>query len=210
DCSRLLVHLDTATKPVVAAINGMALGGGFEMAMRCHALVAHRRAWFQLPEVSLGILPAIGAMAVPFRRWNGASATFQRMLTTAARLRATEAHEAGIVAELADGIDDLMARACAQVRLLARGGVPPRPGDGPVPLPAFPPFEGRAADGRVVSAAVVRLIEQGVRDAAAAPSLAAALEVGYRAFGEVACTPAAREGIQAFMERRNPDFTATG
>jgi len=210
DCSRLLVHLDAAIKPVVAAVNGMALGGGFEMAMRCHALVAHRRAWFQLPEVSLGILPAIGAMAVPFRRWNGASATFQRMLTTAARLRATEAHEAGIVAELADGIDDLVARACAQVRMLARGGVPPRPGDVPVPLPAFRPFEGRAADGRLVSAAVVRLIEQGVRDAAAAPSLAAALEVGYRAFGEVACTPAAREGIQAFMERRNPDFTATG
>ena len=49
-----------------------------------------------------------------------------------------------------------------------------------------------------------------VRDAAAAPTLAAALEVGYRAFGASACTAAAREGIAAFLERRNPDFGATG
>ena len=37
-----------------------------------------------------------------------------------------------------------------------------------------------------------------------------ALEVGYRAFGEVACTTAAREGISAFEQRRAPDFGATG
>ena len=65
DCSRLLVHLDAMDKPVVAALNGMALGGGFELAMRCHGLVAMRDAWMQLPEITLGILPGIGAMVVP-------------------------------------------------------------------------------------------------------------------------------------------------
>ncbi|MCF8177385.1 MAG: 3-hydroxyacyl-CoA dehydrogenase/enoyl-CoA hydratase family protein, partial [Sulfuritalea sp.] len=49
DCSRLLVHLDRMKKPVVAALNGMALGGGFELAMRCHDIVALKRATIQLP-----------------------------------------------------------------------------------------------------------------------------------------------------------------
>ena len=73
DCSRLLVHLDRMNKPVVAALNGMALGGGFELAMRCHGMVAERRAWLQLPEVTLGIVPGIGAMVVAYRRWPSAA-----------------------------------------------------------------------------------------------------------------------------------------
>ncbi len=210
DCSRLLVHLDAAPKPVVAAINGMALGGGFELAMRCHALVAQRHAWFQLPEVSLGILPAIGAMAVPFRRWPAAAATFQRLLTRGERLRAADAHAAGVVVALAESFDELIAQACAQVHALAAQGLPPRPAEGVVVLPPLGATPTHAADGRALSAAVLQLIEQGVRDAAAAPTLAAALETGYRAFGAVACTPAAREGIEAFLGRREPDFTKTG
>src|SRR5690606_21240955 len=107
DCSRLLVHLDRCGKPVVAALNGLALGGGFELAMRCHARVAERHAFMQLPEVTLGIVPGIGAMVVPYRRWPAAAATFHRMLVRAERLRAAEAHELGVVDELADGFDDL-------------------------------------------------------------------------------------------------------
>ena len=80
--------------------------------------------------------------------------------------------------------------------------------DGPVPVP---PFERRVPAGeRPLSAAVVALIEQAVREAAAAPTLDAALEIGYRAFGTVACTAAAREGIAAFLAKRSPDFAATG
>ena len=55
-----------------------------------------------------------------------------------------------------------------------------------------------------------RLIEKAVREAAAAPTLAGALEIGYRAFGAVACTAAAREGISAFLGGRKPDFKVTG
>ena len=208
DCSRLLVHLDRAPKPVVAALNGMALGGGFELAIRCHAVVADRSAWMQLPEVTLGILPGIGAMVVPYRRWPNAASVFHGMLTRGDRLKAVQAHELGIVGELADGFDDLIARAVARVHALAARV--PTIADVPVTVPAFEPSQGRAADGRVLSGTVIGIIERAVRGAAAAPTLQAALEVGYQAFGAVACTAAAREGITAFMARRPPDFGATG
>ena len=209
DCSRLLVRLDGCTKPVVAAVNGLALGGGFELATRCHAIVAERRAWFQLPEVTLGIVPGIGAMVVPFRRWPAGAALFRRMLTRAERLRAADALACGVVAELADGPDALIARACAQVHALAAAGLPRTP-DAPVALADGEPSGAVGADGQALSAGVVACIDRAVRAAAAATSLAAALEIGYRAFGEVACSRAAREGIDAFLARRAPDFSNTG
>ena len=209
DCSRLLVRLDGCTKPVVAAVNGLALGGGFELATRCHAIVAERRAWFQLPEVTLGIVPGIGAMVVPFRRWPAGAALFRRMLTRAERLRAADALACGVVAELADGPDALIARACAQVHALAAAGLPRTP-DAPVALADGEPSGAVGADGQALSAGVVACIDRAVSAAAAATSLAAALEIGYRAFGEVACSRAAREGIDAFLARRAPDFSNTG
>jgi enoyl-CoA hydratase/3-hydroxyacyl-CoA dehydrogenase len=208
DCSRLLVHLDAMAKPVVAAINGMALGGGFELAMRCHALVATRDAWMQLPEVTLGIVPGIGAMVVPYRRWPAAASVFHGMLRRAEKLKAARAHELGIVDALADDPPSLVAAAVARVRALA-GRRQPIP-DGPVALPPFADDAGQAAGGATLSRATVALIEGAVREAAAAPTLAAALEAGYRAFGASACTAAAREGIAAFHERRSPDFARTG
>jgi enoyl-CoA hydratase / 3-hydroxyacyl-CoA dehydrogenase len=206
DCSRLLVHLDHARKPVVAALNGMALGGGFELAIRCHALVADRSAWMQLPEVTLGIVPGIGAMVVPYRRWPNAAPVFHGMLTRGDRLKATQAQELGIVAELANGYDDLIARAVARVHALAAGV--PTIADAPVAVPPFEP--GGAASAKALSGTVIGIIERAVADAAKAPTLQAALEVGYQAFGAVACTAAAREGITAFSERRAPDFATTG
>jgi len=208
DCSRLLVHLDAMAKPVVAALNGMALGGGFELAMRCHALVATRDAWMQLPEVTLGILPGIGAMVVPYRRWSAAAAVFHDMLRRGERLKAVRAHELGIVDALADDPRSLVQQAVQRVRALAarRAPIP----DGPVEIPPFAGPAPTAAGAMALSRTTVELIERAVREAAAAPTLAAALEIGYRAFGASACTAAAREGIAAFHERRAPDFTKTG
>ena len=208
DCSRLLVHLDAMAKPVVAALNGMALGGGFELAMRCHALVATRDAWMQLPEVTLGILPGIGAMVVPYRRWPAAATVFHDMLRRGERLAAARAHELGIVDLLADDPRSLVLEAAQRVRKLA-GRRTPIP-DRPVAIPPFPGDAPSAAGGMALSRNTVALIERAVREAAAAPTLAAALEIGYRAFGASACTAAAREGIAAFHERRAPDFTTTG
>ena len=49
--------LERSAKPIVAAINGVALGGGLEVALGCHARIAHPKARVGVPEVHLGILP---------------------------------------------------------------------------------------------------------------------------------------------------------
>ncbi|MBX3615453.1 MAG: hypothetical protein KF786_17960, partial [Burkholderiaceae bacterium] len=133
---------------------------------------------------------------------------FHGMLRQAEKLKAVRAHELGIVDALADDVPSLVAAAVARVRALA-GRRQPIP-DGPVALPPFADDAGQAAGGATLSRATVALIEGAVREAAAAPTLAAALEAGYRAFGASACTAAAREGIAAFHERRSPDFARTG
>ena len=50
------------------------------------------------------------------------------------------------------------------------------------------------------------LISKAIQEAARAPTFAEALEVGYKAFGDVACTEAAKEGISAFLQKRSPEF----
>jgi len=145
---------------------------------------------------------------VPQRRWPQAAAEFQRLLTNGERMAAVAAHRLGVVDALADGAEAVLQAAVRRARELAQQGRP-RITEQPVALPAFAPAE-PVANGRPLSAAVVRLIERAVAEAASASSLNDALEVGYRTFGEVACTAAAREGIAAFLERRRADFSHTG
>ena len=208
DCSRLLVHLDAMTKPVVAALNGMALGGGLELALRCHDIVAVRDAWLQLPEITLGIAPGIGAMVVPYRRWPAAAAVFDDMLRRAEKLTAARAVELGMIATLADDYAGLIERAVERVAALKGKAAGPR--NGPVAIAPPSRTEPIAANGQRISGEIVGIIERAVREAAAAPDLNAALEVGYRAFAASACTAAAREGIDSFLQRRKPDFERTG
>ncbi len=207
DCSRLLVHLDQMEKPVVAALNGMALGGGFELASRCHGLVADSRAWFQLPEVTLGIAPGIGGMVVPYRRWPGAAPILHDMVRLARRMTAEQALKLGIVHSLADGFPELVRKAVALVGEL-EGKLRP-PSDLPIPI-ELPEVEPVGPGGQILSREVVGIIGRAVKEAAAATSLEEALDIGYRAFGASACTAAAQEGIEAFLKRQRPDFKRTG
>jgi enoyl-CoA hydratase len=57
---RVLREIELSRKPVVAAVNGFALGGGCELALACHLRVAAENARFGLPEVKLGIIPGYG------------------------------------------------------------------------------------------------------------------------------------------------------
>ena len=208
DCARLLEHIDGMQKPVVAALNGMALGGGLELALRCHGIVAQRGITLQLPEITLGIAPGLGAMVVPYRRWPAAADLFHDMNRRAAPVTADVAHQRGIVDGLSDDYAALIDSAIARVHALA-GKLQSLP-DRAVSIASPAPIEPIAASGQVLSAEVMRILERAIAEAAAAPSFAAALEIGYRAFGTSACTAAAREGIEAFLARRRPDFTKTG
>jgi enoyl-CoA hydratase / 3-hydroxyacyl-CoA dehydrogenase len=208
DCSRLLLHIDRMSKPVVAALNGMALGGGLELALRCHGIVALGDAWLQLPEITLGIVPGIGAMVVPYRRWPKAAATFHAMMRRAERVSAKKAHELGIVDGLSDDYAAMIESAVERVQ--APSGRPRPPADGAIAITPPAPAEAVAANGQKLSVEVTRILERAIIEAAAAPTFSAALEIGYRAFGASACTAAAREGIDAFLQRRPADFTKTG
>ncbi len=199
DCSRVLTHLDSMSKPVVAALNGMALGGGLELAFRCHGIVAVEHAWLQFPEATLGIAPGIGGMVIPYRRWPAAGSVFHDMLRTASILGVEDAHRLGIIDELAADSESLLVAAAARVRDLS-GTVLPPPGE-PVEVPPFTSLAQSTYDEKGLSHDAVDIIERAVLDAAAAPRLNEALEIGYSAFAASACTDTARENIIAFVSR---------
>lgn len=208
DCSRLLTHIDSMKKPIVAALNGMALGGGLELALRCHSIVAVESAWMQLPEITLGIVPGVGAMVVPYRRWPTAADAFSKMLRQAQKMNASSAHRLGVVDGLAEDYPTLIAKAIARVDALAGKARASYDAAGSIePLPQIEPI---AENGQRLSREIMAIMDRAIVEAAAAPSFAEALEIGYRAFGESACTSAAREGIDSFLERRAPDFSKTG
>jgi len=205
DSSRLLRHIDGMTKPVVAAVNGMALGGGLELAFRCHSIVAVDKAWLQLPEITLGIVPGIGGMVVPYRRWPEAGQTFHEMLRSGKKLDARAARKLGIIDELANDYADLIKRAVEKADSIQGRVI--KIADDSVTVPSFDPI---TPGGQLLSSKVVSIIEDAITEAALSPSLEAALEVGYYAFGKSACTAAAQEGIESFQQRRQPDFGKTG
>ncbi len=105
--------LETCGKPVVAAINGSALGGGLEIALACHHRVALNDDELQLglPEVTLGLLPG-GGGTQRLPRMIGLEAAFPYLME-GKKVNPAAAVKAGIVDELADTPDDLITRARA-------------------------------------------------------------------------------------------------
>lgn len=122
DFNAVLNGIEAASKPVVAAIHGTALGGGLETALVCHYRVAVPSAKLGVPEVKLGLLPgAGGTQRLPRVVGVEAAAT---MTSTGDPLPAAKAKELGLVDELA-GEDSLAADAIAFARARIADG--PRP-----------------------------------------------------------------------------------
>jgi len=122
DFNAVLNSIEAASKPVIAAIHGTALGGGLETALVCHYRVAVPSAKLGVPEVKLGLLPgAGGTQRLPRVVGVEAAAT---MTSTGDPLPAAKAKELGLVDELA-GEDSLAADAIAFARAKIADG--PRP-----------------------------------------------------------------------------------
>ena len=111
-----LRRLETLGKPVVAALNGAALGGGLEIALACHYRVAlnNPKAVFGLPEVGLGLLPGGGGI-IRLTRMIGLQPALP-YLTEGKKLKAKEAVSAGIINELAETPEEMIAKAKAWIK----------------------------------------------------------------------------------------------
>ncbi len=105
--------LETTGKPLVAAINGTALGGGLEIALACHHRIAinNERLQLGLPEVTLGLLPG-GGGTQRLPRMIGLEAAFP-FLMEGRKVAPAAALKAGLIDELADSVEDMIARARA-------------------------------------------------------------------------------------------------
>jgi enoyl-CoA hydratase / 3-hydroxyacyl-CoA dehydrogenase len=204
DCAEVQLFMDQMEKPVVAAVNGMALGGGLEIAIRCHGIVATKNASFQFPEITLGILPGIGGCIVPYRKWPQGAKLFHEMICLAKPINAKEALEIGMVNKVVDSIPEMIQEAVKEVINL-KGNIKRVP-DGKVAIPEISIPEPPMAGKQLLSREAVGIVVKTIKEGAVAETFAQALEKGYQGNAEIACTDAAKEGITAFLEKRRPEF----
>ena len=112
---RIFRRYETSPKPVVAAINGFALGGGCELAMACHVRIASETAKLGQPEVKLGIVPGYGGtQRLPRLVGRGAAL---RLLLTGEMVGAAEALRLGLVDQVVSG-DSLIETATTLLRAM--------------------------------------------------------------------------------------------
>ncbi|MDW3207775.1 MAG: carnitinyl-CoA dehydratase [Alphaproteobacteria bacterium] len=112
-----LQELPNMNKPVIAAVNGIAFGGGFELMLSCDIIVAADHATFALPEINSGVIADAATIKLPRRIPYHIA---MEMLFTGRRLDAEEAARWGFVNEVVPA-DRLMERAREKARLLAEG-----------------------------------------------------------------------------------------
>lgn len=113
-------ELPNRSKPIIAAVNGMAVGGGFEIAMAADLIVAADHATFSLPEAKVGVLPDAGSVRLPRLI---PTALANEVMLAGRVLTAAECLEHGLINAVAPADDlimvarDLAARICASAPL---------------------------------------------------------------------------------------------
>lgn len=117
---QVFARIESLSKPVIAAVNGFALGGGCELAMACDIRLASKNAKFGQPEINLGIIPGYGGtQRLP--RLIGKGKALELMLT-GEMIAAEEAERLGLVQGVVDGDVVAKARELAQ-KIAAKGAL---------------------------------------------------------------------------------------
>ncbi|WP_093310396.1 2,3-dehydroadipyl-CoA hydratase PaaF [Allopseudospirillum japonicum] len=158
-------------KPIIAAVNGFALGGGCELAMHADILIAGHQAQFGQPEINLGIIPGAGGTQRLLRAVG--KSTAMQMVLTGEPISAQRAYEAGLISEITQA-ELTLERAQSIARTIARKA----------PLAVQ-----QAKD------VLLKALDM---------DLATGLQYERKAFTLLAATQDRNEGIQAFMEKRQP------
>jgi 3-hydroxyacyl-CoA dehydrogenase len=162
-----LIHdIEALQKPVVAAMHGTSLGGGFEVALGCHHRIAEPQAKMGLPEVKIGLIPGAGGTQRLPRAIGVATAL--DMIVSGNPIDAATAHKAGVVDRIAKG--DLVEEAIAYAKELAgTGATPRRLSEKPIDKGAVDIFDrkraslGRHPSGKVAPNACIDAVEAATR-----------------------------------------------
>jgi enoyl-CoA hydratase len=116
---RVFLSIERFPKPVIAAINGFALGGGCELALACHMRIASEKAQLGLPEVTLGIIPGYGGTQRMARLLGKGKAL--ELILTGDRIGAAEAERIGLVNKVVPA--EQLLQTCEELarRIMQRG-----------------------------------------------------------------------------------------
>jgi len=117
---QLIEYIGNMHKPVIAAVNGYALGGGLELALACDFIYASEKAKLGLPEVTLGVIPGFGGTQNLARLIGPNKA--KELIFSGKTMSAQQAKEWGIVNEVFPA-DELQAKVMQIAQLIARNGM---------------------------------------------------------------------------------------
>ncbi len=170
---QLWARINAFNKPLIAAVNGYALGAGCELALLCDLVIAGENARFGLPEITLGIMPGAGGTQRLIRSVGKSLAS--KMVLTGKSITARQALAAGLVSDVYPEALTLE-YALQQAALMARHS--------PLALQAA---------------------KQALRQSQEV-ALQAGLAQERQLFTLLAATDDRREGIDAFLQKRTPDF----